>query len=219
MGLQAEAQAAQIAEQSAAAAAERVKAEQAAASAAALERELNAASADLARARSKIAAGDYDPATTRVLHFVHNPESEAAAAAQRQQLDVLMAERDALQAALASRGAAADAEQHASGTASTEGQGGQADVALALKDAQIVVLQRRLDEANKSVKRLKEVCGGAAAGVHATAAREREGSSKLRAVHACRSPARASRRSGMHAGTCLATSEWGGSRQMGQAQV
>lgn len=52
-------------------------------------------------AQERLGRGEYNPATTRVLHFVHNPETEARREADTAQISQLQAEAAALRAELA----------------------------------------------------------------------------------------------------------------------
>ncbi len=51
--------------------------------------------------QERLGRGEFNPATTRVLHFVHNPEAEARREAEAAQLTSLQAEAAALRAQLA----------------------------------------------------------------------------------------------------------------------
>lgn len=50
--------------------------------------------------QAQLAGGEYDPTSTKVLHFVSNPAAEVARLRQAAELDRLTAENDELQAAL-----------------------------------------------------------------------------------------------------------------------
>ncbi len=51
--------------------------------------------------QERLGRGEFNPSTTRVLHFVHNPEAEARREAEAAQVSQLQAEAAALRAQLA----------------------------------------------------------------------------------------------------------------------
>lgn len=88
-----------------------------------------------------------------MLHLVTNPESEFHQLAREQQIEQLQAENDALreqvQKLVPSR--------NDGGGSSVGAGGGSTGVAVAVKDAEIAVLQRKVSELEKAMRRLKDV--------------------------------------------------------------
>lgn len=124
----------------------------AAAEAKAREREREAAASTEEAARlaqqvalveSRLGQGLFDPATTRVLHLRDNPESAARKAEAEDRAALLEAENRALRAQLDAAG--------------TGGAGAAAAAAAAVADAEKVVAERRVREAEKRLQRLQEV--------------------------------------------------------------
>lgn len=73
--------------------------------------------------QERLGRGEFNPATTRVLHFVHNPEAEARREAEAAQMAQLQAEAAALRAqleVLQSSGGAADPAAPAAAIAAAE---------------------------------------------------------------------------------------------------
>lgn len=122
-----------------------------------------------------MAGGEYDPTSTKVVHFVSNPAAEVARLQQEAQLDRMTVENKELRAALAAaRAAAARTAAAGGGTAAGGGSNGAGDgggandadgandgddpaVAAAVAAAEVKLLQRKLSSAEKQVVALKEV--------------------------------------------------------------
>ncbi|CAL8462910.1 g2444 [Coccomyxa elongata] len=110
-----------------------------------LEAEADAQGRQIALLEERLGRGEFNPATTRVLHFVHNPEAEACREAEAAQLTSLQAEAAALRAQLAVLSSAS---------------GGASDPsapAAAVAAAEKTLLERKVSELEKRESRLKEV--------------------------------------------------------------
>ena len=88
--------------------------------------------------QEKVGQGHYNPTTTRVLHLVHNPASEAQKAQERARAAELTSENAALKAQLAGLKAAQDQDP------SQAGEPVQKDKALAVAEAELTVSQHRV---------------------------------------------------------------------------
>jgi hypothetical protein len=116
-----------------------------------------------------VAGGEYDPTSTKVLHFVANPAAEIARLKQAAELDRLAAENQELKAALSKRppaaaaaagtpptaAAAATLAAAAGGDREEEGDGSAVAAAVAAAEAKLTA--RKLAAAEKQVAALKEV--------------------------------------------------------------
>ncbi len=136
-------------------AAQRVRAEEAEAAAKALEREAEDAGRELARLQACVAAGDFNPATTRVLHLAANPATERRRIDNEATIARLQAECVALRHQL----------QSAAGGGGAGGAGGggaasaEAGMALAQKEAELAMAQRQVSQLSRQEARLRELFG------------------------------------------------------------
>ncbi|KAK9907279.1 hypothetical protein WJX75_000576 [Coccomyxa subellipsoidea] len=109
-----------------------------------LEAEADAQGRQIALLEERLGRGEYNPATTRVLHFVHNPETEARREADTAQISQLQAEAAALRAELAVLKSGASASDPTA-------------PATAVAAAEKTLLERKVSELEKRESRLKEV--------------------------------------------------------------
>jgi mitotic spindle assembly checkpoint protein MAD1 len=150
---------------------QRVRAEEAEAAAKAFEREAEDSGREVARLQACVAAGDFNPATTRVLHMAANPASErrradAEAAVARLQAEVSSLRRLLRDARGAAPPGAAAAGGEGGGGGGGEGGGaaaapapvtGDAGVALAQKEAELAMAQRQVAQLSRQEARLREL--------------------------------------------------------------
>eukprot|EP00775_Hariotina_reticulata_P012147 gene12147-12285_t len=118
---------------------------------------------------SQLAGGDYDPSTTRVLHLAANPAAEVERLRQQVRLDRLETENKELREALTRRGqeaaepSASDPMDHDAAAHQAVSQPvatGSSDnpaVAAAVAAAEIKVLTRKLELAEKQAATMKDV--------------------------------------------------------------
>ncbi|KAK9800790.1 hypothetical protein WJX73_003823 [Symbiochloris irregularis] len=116
-----------------------------------LEAEADSLASQVAELQERVGKGEYNPETTRVVHMIHNPETEAHAQAQADKIAGLEAHNAALQQELQKL-------EEASGTGRGEG-GNDAAVArsVAVLEAQGALLQLKVNDLEKRNKRLTEV--------------------------------------------------------------
>ena len=86
--------------------------------------------------QEKLGRGEYNKATTKVLHFKRNPEAKAVEALEHKRCSTLEAENAAL------KGQLQKLEQQSSSSAGEYADAGSVDSAV--KEAQISVLQRKV---------------------------------------------------------------------------
>ena len=134
-------------------AAERDARGKAAADADGLRRELEISQREVESLARRVGRGEFDPAKTKVLHLVHNPEAEAHRTEAQRELEVLRAENGELRSQLRGRPAPPEGE----GEAPTPGAGGEAAVSSAVASAEITVLRRRVADLEKRETRFKTV--------------------------------------------------------------
>ncbi|KAG2451610.1 hypothetical protein HYH02_003391 [Chlamydomonas schloesseri] len=141
-----------------------------------LEREADGLAAEVAQLQERLGRGELiRGGGVRVLHLRHNPEAEAKQAAREAAVTQLGAENEALRLQVSELEAAMVALQQRAATAAT-GAGPSlpeasdsaavasipapalgAGVAMAVKDAEITVLRRKVEECEKAMQRLKAV--------------------------------------------------------------
>ena len=127
-----------------------------------LEARLAATEADLERTgkengllNQRLGAGRFDPATTKVLHFTRNPEAAAREEAVANKISALESENAALKGAVA-RLEEASAEGGRAGAGSgAPAQPGEASL-VAVKEAELTILRRKLSSQEKMASRLKQ---------------------------------------------------------------
>ena len=126
-----------------------------------LEARLAAAGADLERGGKEIAllnqrlgAGRFDPATTKVLHFTRNPETVAREEAAANKVSALESENASLRQAVQrlEEASARCGGSMGGGGARQPGEASQ----VALKEAELTILQRKLTSQEKMASRLKQ---------------------------------------------------------------
>ncbi|EIE27827.1 hypothetical protein COCSUDRAFT_83447 [Coccomyxa subellipsoidea C-169] len=110
-----------------------------------LEAEADAQGRQIALLEERLGRGEFNPSTTRVLHFVHNPEAEARREAEAAQVSQLQAEAAALRAQLAVL------------QSSDAGASDSSAPAAAVAAAERTLLERKVSELEKRESRLKEV--------------------------------------------------------------
>ena len=103
--------------------------------------------------QEKLGQGQYNTATTRVLHMVHNPALEAGRLADRAQLAELQSANTALKATLQSLQAAA-------GDNSTSGDAAAVH-SRAVTDAELAVAQQKVPHSGQWTLRQQHVCRSA----------------------------------------------------------
>ncbi|KAL3148911.1 hypothetical protein ABBQ32_001779 [Trebouxia sp. C0010 RCD-2024] len=114
-----------------------------------LEKVLEDQSKQLAVAQEKLGKGEYNKATTKVLHFKKNPEALAVEALEQKQCSTLEAENAAL------KGQLQKLEQQSLSAAGGHVEAGSIDTAV--REAQISVLQRQVADLEKAKTRLTQV--------------------------------------------------------------
>ncbi|KAL4431158.1 hypothetical protein ABPG75_006414 [Micractinium tetrahymenae] len=127
------------------------RAEAAEARAKALEAEAENLGKQVALLQERLGRGDYNAATTRVLHFKYNPEAELAREARDARLAELESENEALRQNLGRLEAAA---------AQGQGQAGEAaggSMRVAQLEGETNLLRRRVAELQKGTDRLQQV--------------------------------------------------------------
>ncbi|KAK9820056.1 hypothetical protein WJX72_005559 [[Myrmecia] bisecta] len=151
--LEAELQATTAAQQQQAQVAARAKAdaESYASQAKRLEQECDDLGRQVGLLQEKLGRGEYNKATTKVLHYVHNPEAEAQKEVEQARQDALQAENAALKAHLQRL------EAQVKGGTAEGSSGSEAGMSAALAEAEIAVLNRKVSQLEKSGMRLKEV--------------------------------------------------------------
>ena len=126
-----------------------------------LEARLAAAGADLECAgkeigllNQRLGAGRFDPATTKVLHFTRNPETMAREEAAANKVSALESENASLRQAVQrlEEGSARCGGSMGGGSARQPGEANQ----VALKEAELTILQRKLTSQEKMASRLKQ---------------------------------------------------------------
>ncbi|KAI8473804.1 MAG: mitotic checkpoint protein-domain-containing protein [Monoraphidium minutum] len=130
---------------------QRKAADEAAAERQAIEREAEALGREVGRLQACVAAGDYNPETTRILHMAANPASERRRLEAEATIVRLQAECEALRRQLrAFRGGGGGGNGAAAG-------GGEAALVLAKKEAELAEAQANLAKANKATAKLNQI--------------------------------------------------------------
>ena len=135
------------------------RAEAAEARAARLEAECEGLVREVGLLQARVGAGEFNAATTKVLHFRHNPEAELAREARDARVAELESENDALraqvqrmEAAYAASGGGADGA-----APGAPGGGGGSAMRLAQLEGEANLLRRRAAELQKGSDRLQAV--------------------------------------------------------------
>eukprot|EP00887_Chlorella_sp_A99_P005609 scaffold1.g5609.t1 len=125
--------------------------------AAALEAEADNLGRQVALLQERLGRGEYNPATTRVLHLKHNPETEVQRELRDTRVAELEAENGALRSTLAALEAAAAVQQQErqEGAAPAAPAGGS--MRLAQLEGEAALLRRRVAELQKGAERLQQV--------------------------------------------------------------
>lgn len=127
-----------------------------------LEARLAATEADLERTdkenallNQRLGAGRFDPATTKVLHFARNPAAAAREEAVANKISALESENAALKGAVSRLEKESAKDGQAGAASGAPAQPGEASL-VALKEAELTILRRKLTSQEKMASRLKQ---------------------------------------------------------------